>query len=628
MVHPPIFSRRVQRQFFFRCKLLVVLGMNVLTRSQQASLNTCRNGICAMGYANLLAAVSHRFLQTIVAGAALLSLVWSTSSSAQNASSVPSLYRDREVFLSAVAAEKPGDTAASSRVTGIGVPHHLLAANLIARGFWTAARNSYERIIIVSPDHFGRSRRPFATTRRSFETPFGRIQNDGAVADALLASRNLFDESDLFDKEHGVGALLPFVKHFFPNAKVAVVAASYASTRADWDRAVEQLNKFADDQTLIVQSTDYSHYLPLERAIRRDQETLNVIASGDLNALNGLIQPDHLDSKAAQYIQMRLQAEVYKAAATVIANRDSTDYGSPANNVTTYLVTNYAPQSDAGSQLKYADHNILYFGGDTFIGRWFTEPLAKPAIADRLVERVRAATGGAPLVINLEGVLLNEPPPGLARDLHVMHAELALRILRSMNVQAVSLANNHSHDLGRGGFEETVAILKRAGINPLGHMQPVELGGTGIVAVNFIGLPDQKRYPVIKNEADLQKLCASRVRSPLIAFTHWGDEFREDSTPAQYQAADALHRCGVGIIIGAHSHRASRSIEAVQGGEYQILGSLGNLLFDQRGGQVSGALLELRQFAKGTVATRLIPIPNLFELSVGRVVPRATAGQE
>lgn len=580
-----------------------------------------------MGYANLLAAVSHRFLRTIVAGAALLSLVWSTSSSAQNASSVPSLYRDREVFLSAVAAEKPGDTAASSRVTGIGVPHHLLAANLIARGFWTA-RNSYERIIIVSPDHFSRSRRPFATTRRNFETPFGSLQNDRPVTDALLAKRSLFDESDLFEKEHGVGALLPFVKYFFPDAKVAVVVASYASTRADWDRAVEQLKEVANDQTLIVQSTDYSHYLPLERAIRRDQETLNVIASGDLNALNGLIQPDHLDSKAAQYIQMRLQAEVYKAAATVIANRDSTDYGSPSNNVTTYLVTSYSPQSDVGSRLRFADHEILYFGGDTFVGRWFTEPLAKPAIADRLVERVRAATGGAPLVVNLEGVLLNEPPPGLARDLHVMHAELALRILKSLNVQAVSLANNHSHDLGRGGFEETVSILKRAGINPLRHMRPAELGGTGIVAVNFIGVLDQKRYPVIKNDADLQKLCASHVRSPLIAFVHWGDEFMENATPAQYQAADALHRCGVGIIIGAHTHRASRSIEAVPGGEYQLLGSLGNLLFDQRGGRVSSALLELRRFAKGTVATRLMPIPNLFELSVGRVVPRATAGQE
>jgi Bacterial capsule synthesis protein PGA_cap/Memo-like protein len=441
------------------------------------------------------------------------------------------------------------------------------------------------------------------------------------VTDSLLGDRELFDESDLFDKEHGIEALLPFVKHFFPNAKVVPIAASYASTRADWDRAVQELRQFTGDQTLVVQSTDYSHYLPLASAVSRDQETLNVLASGNLDAVNGLIQPDHLDSKAAQYIQMRLQAEIYKAAATVIANRDSSDFGAQAGDVTTYIVTVYSPQLEVGSRLRYGDQEAVYFGGDTFVGRWFTQPLAEPAIAGRLVEKIRSVTAGAPLVVNLEGVPLNAPPPGVAENLHVMHASLTLQILKSLNVQAVSLANNHSHDLGDNGLKEAVATLKRARINPLLHMRPVEFGQMGVVAINFIGARDYKGYPVIKSDAELQKLCDTRSRSPLIAFVHWGDEYRRDANPAQYGAAEALHKCGVGIIIGAHSHQASRGIEAPRGGEYLMLGSLGNLLFDQRGGQVSGALLELRRFAKGTVATRLIPIPNLYELAFDHIAP-------
>ena len=54
----------------------------------------------------------------------------------------------------------------------------------------------------------------------------------------------------------------------------------------------------------------------------------------------------------------------------------------------------------------------------------------------------------------------------------------------------------------------------------------------------------------------------------------------------------------------------------MQGGEYQMTYSLGNLLFDQTTDRSSGALLELRAFEQGTYATRLIPIPNLFELGV------------
>lgn len=49
--------------------------------------------------------------------------------------------------------------------------------------------------------------------------------------------------------------------------------------------------------------------------------------------------------------------------------------------------------------------------------------------------------------------------------------------------------------------------------------------------------------------------------------------------------------------------------------------SLGNLLFDQRGERVSGALLEVRTFAQGTVFARLVPVPNLFDMGSALVRP-------
>ena len=76
-----------------------------------------------------------------------------------------------------------------------------------------------------------------------------------------------------------------------------------------------------------------------------------------------------------------------------------------------------------------------------------------------------------------------------------------------------------------------------------------------------------------------------------------------------------MKACGVSAVVGAHSHLASRGIEAPQGGEYQMTFSLGNFLFDQRGPRSSSALVELRVFELGTFATRLIPAPNLYELA-------------
>src|SRR5829696_7807154 len=68
---------------------------------------------------------------------------------------VRSMYSDPKVFLDAIAREQP-QASRDSRITGISVPHHLLAADLIARGFWTALPGRYDRIILLSPDHFHR----------------------------------------------------------------------------------------------------------------------------------------------------------------------------------------------------------------------------------------------------------------------------------------------------------------------------------------------------------------------------------------------------------------------------------------------------------------------------------------
>jgi poly-gamma-glutamate synthesis protein (capsule biosynthesis protein) len=113
----------------------------------------------------------------------------------------------------------------------------------------------------------------------------------------------------------------------------------------------------------------------------------------------------------------------------------------------------------------------------------------------------------------------------------------------------------------------------------------------------------------------------------LVAFVHWGEEYTYIGQPANYAAADALHDCGVNLIIGAHSHQAALHIEAIHGGEIQMTFSLGNLLFDQRGERASSALLELRLFKQGTFATRLVPLPNLYEFAAEDLA-RRTEGTE
>src|SRR4051794_30729760 len=70
---------------------------------------------------------------------------------ARAAGTYPPMYRDAAVFRRAIERECR-ERKQQSRITGITVPHHLLAADLIARGFCAAANLPVERVIVLSPD--------------------------------------------------------------------------------------------------------------------------------------------------------------------------------------------------------------------------------------------------------------------------------------------------------------------------------------------------------------------------------------------------------------------------------------------------------------------------------------------
>ena len=190
----------------------------------------------------------------------------------------PPFYPEAQPFRSAIGLTK--STPLPHRITGLTVPHHLLAADLIAGAFALASGQDYRRIIILSPDHFGRSRTPFAVAIRNFQTVMGEVPIDAAAVDRLRENP-LVSASNLFSHEHGVRALLPFVAHYFPRARVVAVALHRDSQPSQWDSLAQTLAPLLTSDTLLLQSTDFSHYLPWPQARRYDQETLRVLSAGD-----------------------------------------------------------------------------------------------------------------------------------------------------------------------------------------------------------------------------------------------------------------------------------------------------------------------------------------------------------
>jgi AmmeMemoRadiSam system protein B len=519
--------------------------------------------------------------------------------------------REAAPLLAAIARETP-DFVVPQGVTGIIVPHHLLAVELIARGYWAASAGHYSRVIVISPDHFHRVGMAFGTTRNDLETVFGAVKSDAAGVAALLTHPELVEALPDVDHEHGIMVEAPFIRHFFPEAEVIPILASVNAGPAEWRAMTELLKPLVTPDTLVVQSTDFSHYRPLAEALARDQESLAAIATGDPEQMVPLLQPSHLDSKAAGYIQLALQKEVFGSHPVILANGNSVDYGGDAGSTTSYVVAAFVKDASDGTAFGYADQSRTMFAGDVLLGRYFLPALRDRAAWTKIRDVALGLTQRLKLIVNFEGVLLDGPVTGVGADAHVMVPDDAAPMLAALHVMAASLANNHANDLGPEGLAESVTQLKTLGIVPLAHGTISDLGDFRLLALNFVG--GRMVGEAIADPQNLDWVCGLNAAPPLVAFVHWGTEYTTEASAKERGIAAALARCGVSLIVGAHSHQASAEIEPINGGASQMVYSLGNFVFDQSSPRGSGALLELRVFRQGTVAARLVPVPNLFDL--------------
>jgi poly-gamma-glutamate synthesis protein (capsule biosynthesis protein) len=525
----------------------------------------------------------------------------------------PSFYDDAGQFRQAIAAAADLEPS-NQKLTGITVPHHLLAADLVALGFRAASGFSYKRIVILAPDHFRRTRKPFATTARGFDTVLGPVAADREAV-ARLEADGLVEDSCLFAEEHGVLALLPFLRHYFRQAEIVPVAISVKARRADWDRLAAALENIVDADTLVVQSTDFSHFLPQHEARKFDQQTLNVLAARSLDGIAALIQPDHADSVGALYIQAKLQQRLFGASPLVIANENMQERDAAyVERTTSYVVALFGTfRPDFNSPARAKDR-IIYFAGDVNFGRAMKKVLLREGAADRVTQSILSLTRGRPLVVNLEGVVLPNVPEAIDGMTLAMPRELTVDMLKRLNVAGVGLANNHAQDLGPSGYTETIAALDAAGIPHFGQGEALELPGLDVVGLTDIDT-NGSRFKDLVTPDLLDRLARPDAGRPVVAFVHWGREYVTQPAAREAALADAMRLKGVSFVVGGHPHVASGGIVPLGGGDAAEVYSLGNFLFDQSADRASGSMLELRVFAQGTVFGRLIPLPNYFDMA-------------
>lgn len=157
---------------------------------------------------------------------------------------------------------------------------------------------------------------------------------------------------------------------------------------------------------------------------------------------------------------------------------------------------------------------------------------------------------------------------------------LAEKVLQTLGLTIVSLANNHTLDFGIGGYKETRDFLTARDVMYFGS--PSNSENLSVVktvrgkVMCFIGYQDFVAPDPSKITKEIEILRPACYR--IIVFPHWGEEYAQVETERQRILAHAFIDAGADLVIGAHPH-VVEPLEVYK--DKAIFYSLGNFIFDQ-----------------------------------------------
>jgi len=159
-----------------------------------------------------------------------------------------------------------------------------------------AARGIVKRVVLLGPVHRVAVRGLALPECEIFETPLGQVPLDGEANATLAGLRQVVKSEPAHAMEHSLEVQVPFLQRTLGGFSLVPLAVGSASV-AEVAEAIERL--WGGEETLVVVSTDLSHYHSYDEARRIDGRTLERIASyaTDLNheeacgatPLNGLL---------------------------------------------------------------------------------------------------------------------------------------------------------------------------------------------------------------------------------------------------------------------------------------------------------------------------------------------------
>ncbi len=224
-------------------------------------------------------------------------------------------------------------------VKGIIAPHHLIADEIIHEIFRSVDSEDINHVIILGPDHKSEKGLQTSISDHDWQTPFGMLPINKEMNRSLVELANVKVDNLLMVNEHSNTALIPFIKYYFPEVSLNTIALP-ATLNLDEVYEIADLlyNNISYDDTLLIASVDFSHYLTKEEALLHDEITFKAIIERDYERIMRM-DSAYLDSSQTLIAFLIYMEKANCKNVNMLNHSNSYDIISVENNGTTSYFT-------------------------------------------------------------------------------------------------------------------------------------------------------------------------------------------------------------------------------------------------------------------------------------------------
>ncbi|MDL1968138.1 MAG: AmmeMemoRadiSam system protein B [Deltaproteobacteria bacterium] len=143
------------------------------------------------------------------------------------------------------------------------------------------SEKQFKKVILLGPDHRVGFTNGAISDVTAYRTPLGiiNLHNDAAK---LRNRSELFHANKASDlSEHSLEVLLPFLQYYLKEFKILPIVIS----RGNIGGLTREIDMFRDQNTLVVVSSDLSHFLQYTEAVEKDKKTIQMILNLDADNL-------------------------------------------------------------------------------------------------------------------------------------------------------------------------------------------------------------------------------------------------------------------------------------------------------------------------------------------------------